>query len=123
MIAYKLFRTKKPERGIKVKNLFKKHRVFVLHLILITLAIWLVPQVALAANMDDSGMKIYKKLAKIGKWAIVVKGAIDVIQSAINGDYQQAKAQFMGYLLCFAILLALPYGLDEVENAFGYQGG
>ena len=88
--------------------------------IIVFITMLLSPTPVLASSVDDGGMRIYKKLTGIGKWAIVIKGAIDVIQSAINGDYQQAKTQFMGYLLCFAILLALPYGLNEIEDAFGY---
>jgi hypothetical protein len=93
-----------------------------LHLVLIIFISMLLSPTPVFASVDDGGMRIYKKLTGIGKWAIVIKGAIDVIQSAINGDYQQAKTQFMGYLLCFAILLALPYGLSEIEDAFGYGG-
>lgn len=75
------------------------------------------PAIALA-SLDDGGMRIFNKLAGVGKWAIAIKGSIDVIQSALNGDYQAAKTQFLGYLLCFALLLAIPLGLNEVESAF-----
>ncbi|MGE4274403.1 MAG: hypothetical protein AB7E31_16325 [Desulfitobacterium sp.] len=94
----------------------------IFHLVLIVFISMLLSPIPVFASVEDGGMRIYKKLARIGKWAIVIKGAIDVIQSAMNGDYQNAKQQFMGYLLCFALLLALPYGLTEIEDAFGYGG-
>lgn len=36
-------------------------------------------------GIDVAADKIYKKLLNVGKWVIVVKGAIDTIQNAISG--------------------------------------
>lgn len=85
----------------------------------IAAAVLLVPAVVEAATgIDVGGRRIHTKIVGIGKWVIVIKGSIDCIQSVLNGDFQAAKKQFFGYLLCFAIMLALPWGLDEIEGLF-----
>ncbi|MBP1924568.1 hypothetical protein J2Z76_000421 [Sedimentibacter acidaminivorans] len=70
------------------------------------------------AGVDATGNKLYYKLVGIGKWVIIFKGAIDIIQSVISGDFQAAKKMFMGYLFAYAILFALPFCMNEVENIF-----
>jgi hypothetical protein len=71
-----------------------------------------------ASGVDVAGKRLYKRLLNIGKWVIVIKGGIDLIQSMFNGDMQKAKSTFMTYLLIFAALLGLPFALDEIENLF-----
>ena len=79
----------------------------------------LVPATAEAASsIDASGMRIYKMVVSIGRWVIIVKGSIDCIQSVLAGDFQSAKRQFFGYLMCFGIMLALPWGMNEIEAMF-----
>jgi len=70
------------------------------------------------ADIDSSGRKLHIKLVSVGKWVIIVKGTIDAIQSVLNGDMQGAKKTFISYLLCFAIMLGLPWCLDEIEGVF-----
>jgi hypothetical protein len=80
------------------------------------------PEIAHAADsftsMEVGARRIHTKVVMVGKWVIIIKGSIDCIQSILNGDVGRAKQQFFGYLLCFGIMLALPWGLDEVEGLF-----
>ena len=85
----------------------------------IAAAVLLIPAaVEAATGIDVGGRRMHAKIVGVGKWVIVIKGSIDCIQSVLNGDIQSAKRQFFGYLLCFAIMLALPWGLDEIEGLF-----
>jgi hypothetical protein len=80
------------------------------------------PHSALAAtNIDASGTRIYQKIVNIGKWVIIIKGSIDIIQNITAGDTQSAKKQFLGYLMVYGTLFALPWGMDQVQSVF--QGG
>ncbi len=82
-------------------------------------AVLLVPAAVEAfTGIDAGGRRLHAKIVNIGKWVIVIKGSVDCIQSVLSGDLQRAKRQFFGYLLCFGIMLALPWGLDEVEALF-----
>lgn len=83
----------------------------------LAVAILLDPSEAFA-GIDDGGRRIHTKIVSVGKWVIVIKGSIDVIQSVLNGDFQTAKKSFFSYLLCFAVMLALPWSLDEIEGVF-----
>ncbi|MGI0016639.1 MAG: hypothetical protein ACREBU_24715 [Nitrososphaera sp.] len=75
--------------------------------------------VAAGSNGIDRGMSaLYKRLISIGKWILVIKGAIDVIQSVTTGDFEIAKKRALGYLLSFLILLGLPWAFGEMERLF-----
>ena len=85
----------------------------------ITTAVILVPAVVEAATgIEAGGRRIHGTIVSVGKWVIIIKGTIDCIQSVLNGDVQSAKRQFFGYLLCYGVMLALPWGLDEIEGLF-----
>lgn len=85
----------------------------------ITATIVLAPAVVEAAlGVEAGGRRIHATIVSVGKWVIIVKGCIDCIQSVLDGDVARAKRQFFGYLMCFGIMLALPWGLDEVEGLF-----
>jgi hypothetical protein len=85
----------------------------------LTVALVAVPAVASAATgIDAGGMRIYSTIVSIGKWVIVVKGVIDCIQAVLAGDFQMAKRQFFGYIMCFAIMLGLPWSMNEIERIF-----
>lgn len=85
----------------------------------ITAVIVLVPEAAEAASgIEAGGRRIHRTVVEVGKWVIIVKGSIDCIQSALSGDSQTAKRQFFGYLMCFAIMMGLPWALDEIELMF-----
>ena len=78
-----------------------------------------VPEVAEAVSgIEAGGRRIHSTIVSVGKWVIIIKGTIECIQSVLEGDVGRAKQQFFGYLLCFGIMLALPWGLDEVEGLF-----
>lgn len=70
------------------------------------------------ASIDAGGQKLYSKIVPIGKWVIVIKGCIDTIQAILSGDFGAAKKSFLGYLLCFAVILGLPWSLDQVNEIF-----
>ena len=73
------------------------------------------------AGIEEGGRRIHSKIVSVGKWVIVIKGSIDTISSVLNGDFQSAKKLFFSYLLCFAVMLALPWGMDEIEGVFKEQ--
>lgn len=75
-----------------------------------------------ATGIDAVADKLYKKLLNVGKWIIIMKGGIDTIQSAIQGDVQSAKKNFLGYLLVYVVLWALPWGLKQVDVVFADMG-
>lgn len=96
----------------------KSYKNFIIN-VLVTSAIILIPAVVEAAiGIEAGGRRIHGTLVGVGKWVIIIKGSIDCIQSVLNGDVAKAKQQFFGYLLCFGIMLALPWALDEVEGIF-----
>jgi len=70
------------------------------------------------AGIEDGGRRIHSKIVSVGKWVIIIKGSIDTIQAVLNGDFPAAKKLFFSYLLCFAIMLGLPWGMDEIEGVF-----
>ncbi len=84
------------------------------------LVLLLIPDLVLAApgGIEAGGRRIHTTVVNIGKWVIIVKGTVDCIQSVLAGDFQMAKRQFFGYLMCFAIMLGLPWGLNEIEVIF-----
>lgn len=71
-----------------------------------------------ASEIDTKARSIYDKLIGIGKWVIVFKGALEMIQNLTSGNFQEAKAKFLQYLLIFIMLLGLPWAMDEVESLF-----
>lgn len=100
---------------------FRRYGAVYLQIFLVTLIIIFVgPQSVFAAenSLDVKGMTIYRKIIGLGKWVIIIKGGIDLIQTVSQGDFQSAKQHFMAYLLIYAALLALPWGLDQVDTAF-----
>ena len=70
------------------------------------------------ADINTSGQRIYGKIMSIGKWIIVIKGVIDIIHQMLQGDFETAKKLFLTYLGCFAMMLALPWAMNEVEGVF-----
>ncbi|MEF3309325.1 hypothetical protein PV433_10450 [Paenibacillus sp. GYB004] len=86
----------------------------------ITIALLAIPATAMAAGtgIDAGAEKIYGKVINVGKWVIVVKGAIDTIKSVAEGDMGSAKRNFLGYVVTYMILGALPIALNEVDKLF-----
>ncbi|KGE16245.1 hypothetical protein [Paenibacillus wynnii] len=77
---------------------------------------------ATATGIDIVADKLYKKLLNVGKWVIIIKGGIDTIQNAVQGDLQASKKNFLGYLLVYIVLWALPWGLKQVDIMFADLG-
>ena len=75
-----------------------------------------------ATGIDIVADKLYKKLLNVGKWVIIIKGGIDTIQNAVQGDLQASKKNFLGYLLVYIVLWALPWGLKQVDIMFADLG-
>lgn len=71
-----------------------------------------------SSRIDSAGRRIYFFVVALGKWVIIVKGAIDVITAVVNGDFQNAKKLFIGYIFAFGILFAMPWMFDEIETIF-----
>ena len=71
-----------------------------------------------AGSLDASGNAIYKKIIGIGKWVIIIKGGIDTIQNVMGGDFDSAKKSFLGYLMVYGVLFALPWGMEQIETVF-----
>lgn len=85
----------------------------------ISAGIMLLPAVVEATTGIDAGARrIHGTIVGVGKWVIIIKGSLDCIQSVLNGDVQGAKKQFFGYLMVFGIMMALPWGMDEIEAIF-----
>lgn len=76
------------------------------------------PAMAASSSVDIAMRKIYFKLIDIGKWIIIIKGAIETIKSVTNGDFDGAKKHFFAYLIVYLLLLGLPWAFDEVDKLF-----
>jgi len=102
-----------------MKNFFKKNfRVFVRVAVGASVLLLLPDPVWAISGIEAGGKRIHAIVVLVGKWTIIVKGTIDCVQSVLSGDFPAAKRQFFGYLMCFAIMLSLPWGLDEIEGIF-----
>jgi hypothetical protein len=82
------------------------------------------PEVTEAASavsgtgIDAGANAIYRKLINVGKWVIIVKGGIETIKNAADGDFQSVKKNFLGYGVTYGILWALPWMMAEIERLF-----
>ena len=103
--------------GRVAKHLERNKKIYVTVGCAVATSVLFDPGTALA-DINSGGRAIHAKLCSVGKWVIVVKGTIDTIQSVMNGDFQTAKKMFFSYLLCFAVMLGLPWSLDQVEGVF-----
>ena len=71
-----------------------------------------------STGIDVGANKLYKRIISVGKWVIIIKGGIDTIKSAVEGDLASSKTKILGYVLTYAILWALPWAFNEVEKLF-----
>lgn len=112
--AYKLHLIKNMRESLKKcmsdKNLLLK--------VIISCVILLLNTSFAYADVEVQGMRIYYKVVLVGKFVILVKGGIEIINSCANGDFQNAKKCLIGYLMAYGALYLLPYAMDEVENVF-----
>jgi hypothetical protein len=75
-----------------------------------------------ASGIDIHARELYNKLLLVGKWIIIIKGAIDTINNVVQGDFGTAKRSFLGYLIVYMILNGLPWAMDEVDGLFAGMG-
>jgi hypothetical protein len=73
---------------------------------------------AAGTGIDVQAKKLYVRLVGVGKWIIIIKGGIDTIKAVVDGDFPATKTKFLGYVLTYAILWALPWAFEEVEKLF-----
>lgn len=73
---------------------------------------------ATAGEFDHKAVKIYNKLISVGKWIVIVKAGIDVINTATQGDFGSVKTKLIGYLVVFLTLLGLPWAFDQIDGLF-----
>jgi hypothetical protein len=69
-------------------------------------------------GIDAGANQLYKKLLNIAKWVIVFKGGMDTVKDVTDGDLHAARKHFLGYLVTYAILWVLPWGMNEVDRMF-----
>lgn len=103
----------------KAKKHIQRNKSFYISVAGTTLIFLFVGDSAFAASRIDQKAKvIYEQLVDIGKWIIIVKGAIDIIQTASQGDMDSVKSKFIKYVITFLFLLALPWAMDEIQDLF-----
>ena len=100
---------------------FKKHSIKYLQGGLIVGYIILVdPSVALGvATIEQTSTQFYRKVLGLGRAVILIKGGLEIVQHALAGDFQQTKKTVLSYLGMYALLLLLPYGLDQIDALIG----
>lgn len=110
-----------PDSENKVVKFAKKHKWAVAKACLITGAIVLGfdHEVFAATGLEDKAKELYfGKFLGVAKWIIIGKGGWDTVNKMLNEDFDGAKRGFIKYLVIFAILFGLPYGLDQVQEVF-----
>lgn len=71
-----------------------------------------------AGDIDRTVNSLYKELLKVGKWAIIIKGAFDTVSNTIQGDFVAARKNAFAYMLVYVILLGLPWVFEKIEDVF-----
>lgn len=74
--------------------------------------------IAAGTGIDDGAGRIYSKLLEVGKWVIIIKGGISTINFMIQDDATSARKAFFSYLIVYAILHGLPWGMNQVDDVF-----
>lgn len=69
-------------------------------------------------GIDIGARKLYSRLMNVAKWVIAFKGGIETLKNMADGDHLAVKKNALGYGLTFFILLALPWGLDQIQILF-----
>lgn len=70
------------------------------------------------SSIDTKAGDIYLKLLVVGKWIIIIKGAMDTVNSTVQGDFQAAKKAFLSYLVVYLVLHSLPWAMNEIDEVF-----
>lgn len=102
---------------------YQKNRKLYINVFIITAGILIGSyDIVFAGGIDSGGKRIYSKLIEVGKWVIIIKGGIDTIQKASQGDFDGSKRSFLSYLLIYTILWALPWGMNQIDEVFKDEG-
>ncbi|HSH53127.1 MAG TPA: hypothetical protein VK982_15490 [Bacteroidales bacterium] len=107
-------------RDFTLENEIKaRKRIKIIKYSSITATFILLPNTTFAAtSLDQSARQVYSRLLSIGKWIIIIKGAIDTINHSVKGDFDTAKKSFLSYLVVYLILNGLPWAFNEVDKLF-----
>ncbi|MHB1420763.1 MAG: hypothetical protein ACYCX4_14480 [Bacillota bacterium] len=104
-----------------IRNHFKRHGKTYLKIGVMTFTAFLMMHGTAFAgdgNLEATGMKLYRKVKAIGKWILLIKGATHVIEDCMQSDFKAARTHGIAYLLSYAVLVILPWGMNEVDNTF-----
>lgn len=71
-----------------------------------------------SAGFNSEVSTLYWQLVSVGRWVIIFKGAIEIIQNIANGDFESVKKKFVTYLVVYIALLALPWAMYKVDQVF-----
>jgi hypothetical protein len=109
-------------RDFKAEKIERKKKVYKVAIKagLTTTILLSTPHIGFAAGtgIDVGATKLYDKILLVGKWIIIVKGAIDTINNTAQGDFASAKKSFLSYLIIYLILKAFPWAMNEVDSMF-----
>lgn len=72
-----------------------------------------------AAGIEAKAEELYfDKFIGIAKWVIIGKGGWDIVTKTLKEDFDGAKRSILQYMMIFAVLMGLPWGLTMVEDIF-----
>lgn len=104
---------------------YNKHHVLIFRICLLTGALFFGAgwEFAFADEGLDERMSAlyFDKFIGIIKWVIVGKGGWESVSRMLKEDFNGAKRSLIQYVILFALLLGLPYGLNEIENTLTYN--
>lgn len=69
-------------------------------------------------GVNKAGNNALNLFRGIAYWIIVIRGMLDLVTIALNGDTKQISKILMKYLAVYASLFALPYLLRLIETLF-----
>lgn len=71
------------------------------------------------SGIESKAEAIYfDKFIGIAKWVIIGKGGWDIVTKTLKEDFDGAKRSILQYMMIFAVLMGLPWGLSVVEDIF-----
>jgi len=72
-----------------------------------------------AKSIEDTSDQFYRKVLGLGRAVILIKGGLEIVQHSLAGDFQASKKTALSYFGMYALLLLLPYGLDQIDALIG----
>ena len=70
-------------------------------------------------TITETSDKFYRKVLGLGRAVILIKGGLEIVQHSLAGDFQASKKTALSYFGMYALLLLLPYGLDQIDSLIG----